>query len=203
MFLSFLLGPVVLIDANLTVYRLGVGRVYDQASNLPEEGSVGLVLGTVPVMRSGRANLYYKYRMEAAAELYHLGKVKHLIVSGGNPTQKYDEATAMAKSLVELGVPASAITKDYAGYRTLDSIVRCKKVFGQEKVVIISQEYHNVRAIFLARCNGLSAVGYNARQVGDWPTPPREYLARVRAVWDIITFTKPKYLGDLVPLNEG
>lgn len=174
-------------------------RTYTDVSAIPAN-DVGLVLGTSRRAYYG-TNLYFKYRMEAAAELFLSGKVKHLIVSGDNHIKGYDEATDMRDYLVELGVPATAITCDYAGFRTLDSIVRCKKVFGQQKVTIISQAFHNERALFLADEYEMDAIAFNAKQVGKYKYPFREYLARAKAIIDVrVLHTSPRFLGTPVLL---
>lgn len=163
---------------------------------------VALALGTSRRVRDGRPNLYFRTRMEAAARLYQAGKIRHIIVSGSNPSTSYDEATDMLKALVDLGVPREAVTRDYAGFRTLDSVVRCKEVFGQDSVIIVSQAAHNRRAIFLARRYGLDAVGYNAedyRRFGISRQRIREAFARCKAVLDLYVLgTEPKFLGDPV-----
>lgn len=163
------------------------------------------MLGTSP-MSKGKVNLYYQYRMEAAAALWKAGKVKYIIVSGDNSTVQYDEATFMLNTLKDLGVPDSVITLDYAGFRTLDSVVRAYWVFGQKNIVIVSQEFHNERAIYLAEQFGINAVGLSAKDVPGsygWATAFREYLARVNAVLDVNLFgTTPKFPGPPEPLGQ-
>lgn len=128
---------------------------------------VGLVLGTGPftVRRSTGAvvpNIPFVYRLEAAAALWRAGKVKYLLVSG-NRTGSYDEPTLMRAGLIERGVPAEAIYRDYAGYRTNDSMLRAQSVFGLKRLVVVSQSWHVVRAIYLARSRGLEAWGFEAK----------------------------------------
>ncbi len=183
--------------ANRWVKNNAQGLLYSNAADVPA-CSVGLVLGSSKTIK-GRTNLYFKYRIEAAASLYHNGKVKHLIVSGDNHKAGYDEATDMRDALVAAGVPDSCITMDFAGFRTLDSVVRCKYVFGQNAVVIISQQFHNERALFIAQRYGITAIGFNAQDVPasySWRTTLREYVARLGAVADLYVFhTAPKFLG--------
>lgn len=178
--------------------------VYSKISLLPNN-DVGLVLGASMKTKRGSTNLYFKYRMEAAAKLYHAGKIKHILVSGDNHTESYDETSDMQNYLVNLGVPVSKITLDYAGFRTLDSVVRCKEVFGQSKITIISQEFHNQRAVFIAQQKGIDAAGYNAKAVPHRygkKTYLREYLAKTKAVIDIYILRKgPKFLGKPVEIK--
>lgn len=178
--------------------------MYNNISDVPAR-STALVFGTSPVAH-GHDNLFYKYRMEAVVTLWKSGKIKHVIVSGDNSTQYYDEASAMKKALMEGGVPDSVITLDYAGFRTLDSVVRCKLVFGQSDIIVVSQEFQNERAIFIADHFGINAVGFNAKDVPQRysiKTSIREYFARVKAVLDIyILKTQPKFPGPPEPITD-
>ncbi len=192
---SLIAGSVLL--ANIWVIQSTYLQVYEQPDGVPVN-KVGLLLGTSPSLANGRSNLYFKSRMQAAAELYHAGKVAHLILSGDNGTKKYNEPEAMQQALIQLGVPKDKLTLDYAGFRTLDSVIRCEKIFGQDRFTIISQKWHNHRALFIANSRGLDAVAYNAPKVvnASRKATNREYLARVKAVLDIYILGKePKFLG--------
>lgn len=170
------------------------------ADTVPKR-KAALVLGCAPTVR-GRPNLFFTRRIEAAARLHQKGRVGALIVSGDNSTKEYDEATAMKEALVKAGVPAAAIHLDHAGFRTLDSVVRAREVFGQEAFVVVSQRFHNERAVFLARRLGMEAVAFDAGEVrgpGGTMTRLREWLARVQAVLDVTVLgTRPKFLGPKV-----
>lgn len=164
---------------------------------------VALVLGSSPMLTKDQPNPYFRARIMAAVRLFESGNIQHILVSGDNRAQNYNEPMAMKRALVALGIPESAITLDYAGLRTLDSVVRCRKIFGQEKVVIITQPLHNARAIFLARAYGLDAIGLDAAQpIGKYQTwfVVRESMARVRAVWDVLVQTQPRHLGKEEPI---
>ncbi len=160
---------------------------------------MGLLLGARP------GNRYFTRRIDSAAELYHAGKVKWLLVSGDNGRKNYDEASGMQQALIAKGVPAKVIFCDYAGFSTLDSVVRAKKVFGENHITIISQEFHNQRAIWLAKQYGIDAIGFNAPDLNmkhGLYTQLREKLARVSAVIDAkILHRQPKYLGPLVMIG--
>lgn len=204
-FLGFLLLVVLVFGMNFLVQQSAKSKLYqgNQIEEIPEN-RVGLVLGTIKVLPNGRLNLYYQYRIQAAKELYEAGKVEYLLVSGDNGTNYYDEATAMREDLIALGVPENRIYCDYAGFRTLDSVVRSKKVFGQSKITIISQQFHNERAIFLAKWFDIEAVAYNARDVNfayGFKIQIRELLARTKLLLDIIIGTQPKFLGE--PIQIG
>ncbi len=184
--------------ANYAATRAGKGILYDDVANIPER-SAGLVFGCSEKLGE-RDNLYFKYRIEAAAKLYHAGKVDFLIVSGDNREKYYNEPVAMRKALVKAGVPYDKIVCDYAGLRTLDSVVRAKKTFGLQKVTFVSQKFQNERAAYIAKAHGMDVLGFNAQDVEGYAarrTEDREVLARVKMWIDInITNKQPKHLGE-------
>ncbi|MCI5212327.1 MAG: hypothetical protein D3910_26890, partial [Candidatus Electrothrix sp. ATG2] len=143
--------------------------------------------------------LYYTYRIEAAARLYAKGGCKKIIVSGDNETRQYNEPRNMKNDLIKAGVPKADIICDYAGFRTLDSIIRFKKVFGRQRGVVISQQFHNERAIYIGRAYGIELYGYNAQDVGGHSglkTRLREVFSRVMCVLDVeLLHTGPRFLG--------
>ena len=171
-----------------------------------EEAPVALVLGCSPMLGM-RRNLFFDYRIEAAAQLFKAGKVKALIVSGDNGSKDYDEPTMMKAALMAKGLPESVIYCDYAGFRTLDSVVRASSIFMQPRFIVVSQRFHNERAVFLARRHGLEATGFDARDVSRCTAPKtwlREYLARVQAVLDVTLFqTSPKFAGPPIKISQA
>lgn len=172
-------------------------RLYYDAKEIPKN-RVGVVLGVGKFTSEGYVNLFYKYRLEAAVELFQVGKIDLVLVSGDNSRCDYDEPTTFKNDLMALGIPEDRIVLDYAGFRTLDSAVRAKKVFGLDNFTFISQRFHNERALFLADAHGINAIGYNAKDVtGKFGRKAklREYLARPVAVLDVVFNTQPKYLG--------
>lgn len=180
------------------VERSAEGRCFDSVEGV-SSAPVAVVLGTAERLPDGRANLFFLPRMEAAAALFKAGKVKALIVSGDNGTQGYDEPTDMKRVLMQMGVPAEKVVCDYAGFRTLDSVVRAKEVFGQQRMIFVSQRFHNARAIYLAQAFGIEAYGMDAKDVPvalSVKTFLREKLACVKAVLDVnVLGTQPKFLG--------
>jgi len=177
--------------------------VFSNPANI-EKNKVGLVLGTAKYLKSGRLNLYFKYRIDATTKLYKAGKIDFVLVSGDNGNTEYDEPTDFKEALIEKGIPAEKIYLDYAGFRTLDSVVRAKEIFGQEKITIISQQFHNERAIYLAKKKGIEAVGFNAKDVSGrygLRVRLREYLARTKVFIDILLRVKPKFLGDKIEIK--
>lgn len=194
---------IVTFSMNQWVLQAGKKMSYDQLGDI-EARDVALVLGTSKSVNGRIENPFFTHRMKAAAWLYHAGKVKHILVSGDNSSMKYNEPRDMKAKLIELGVPANAITMDFAGFRTLDSVVRCKEIFQQQKIIIVSQGFHNSRALFIARYHGIDAVAYNAK-FPEYATSKvlwREFFARSKAVLDLyILGTKPKFLGDKVDIQ--
>jgi len=196
------LGCLLLIwYANRAAVGAAKGRLYDSAADLPQEigqDRVALVLGCSPKI-GNRDNLYYVSRIEAALALWATKSVRGFIVSGDNSRADYNEPERMKESLMAGGVPEDKIVCDYAGLRTLDSVMRLKDVFGEDKVVIVSQRFHNERAIYLASHFGIDAVGVNAKAVEGYiarNNEKREYLARVKMLVDVMIGKKPKFLGD-------
>jgi SanA protein len=200
------LCPLVIAGASAWVKFSAVGRTYDDPEAMPHR-RVGLVLGCPKILAHGRRNFFFRYRIEAAATLFQAGKVDYLLVSGDNLSAGCTEAADMQEALIGAGVPAGKIYCDFAGLRTLDSVVRAREIFGQTELAIISQKFHNERAIFLAKRHGLDAIGFNARTLGglhDFTSLCREQFARVRAVLDAYLLdTQPKLLGDKVRIGNG
>ena len=181
------------------------GRCFAAPDRTPAN-RVGLVLGTSPRMPDGRRNLFYERRLDTAAALYRAGRVEFLLVSGDNSRRGYDEPTAMRDDLVARGVPPERIYRDCAGFRTLDSVVRARRVFGLDRATLVSQRFHNERAVWLARRAGLDAVACDApdvRGVFGLKVRAREALARVQAVLDVAVWHRqPKFLGPPVIIGR-
>ena len=200
----FLLTSVFLCDR--LVEQVARGRVFSSVNDCPK-APVALVLGCSPRVSDGRPNLYFTARMDTAAALYLAGKCRILLVSGDNGRIGYDEPTAMQDALIARGIPKEAIALDFAGFDTLDSVVRAKAIFGVKDLIVVSQSFHNERAICIARHHGIEAKGCNAPDVGGGAglrTRLREKLARVKTVLDLhLLNSRPKYLGAPVELAFG
>lgn len=195
---------LLVVLCNVWIIATTAGRVYRDINQVPEN-DICLVLGTAKYVRKGEINQHFQNRIVAAARLYHAGKVRHLIVSGDNAERWHDEPSAMKTSLEALGVPAKAITRDYAGLRTLDSVVRAKRVFGQEKFTIVSDEFHTYRALFISDHHGIKAIAFSSENVpvkDAFRSQVREIIARVRAVLDIYLWnTRPQVEGPPVEIR--
>ena len=177
--------------------------MYDNITETPSK-KVGLLLGTAKYVKGGWINLYYTHRITAAVELYKAGKIEYILISGDNGRESYDEPTLMKEDLMAAGIPESAIYLDYAGFRTLDSVVRCKRIFGELDILVISQQFHNERAVYIARAKGMQAIGYNARDVNakyGFKTRIREYLARTKMFLDLWFGKEPKFLGEEIQIG--
>ena len=186
-FASGFAGLLAILACNWWVVYSTSGQIYFDIHELPAN-DVGLVLGTSKFVRSGKENLFFRYRMEATALLWKKGKIKYIILSGNNDSEYYNEPVDMKRALLRLGIPEEVMTLDYAGFRTFDSILRCKEVFNQEKITIISQSFHNARALYIGNHEGIEAIAFAAQDVPDGyslRTLIREYLARPLAVLDV------------------
>lgn len=197
---TIIIVPLILY-CNWRIDQVGDEFIYHDLVGCPNF-KVGLLLGTSKYLANGKYNQYFSNRIDAAVKLYRTGKIKYIIVSGDNRKLNYNEPMIMKKELVKQGIPAEVIFVDYAGFRTLDSVIRAKEIFGQGTFIVISQEFHNKRAIFIARRNGIDAFGYNADDVQMYKgafTRMRELFARVKVFLDIYVFhAHPKYLGEKV-----
>jgi len=199
-----LLFILTIVCCNYWIISSTKQQIFNEVTKI-ESRTVGLVLGTSKHNRFGKPNLFFNYRIEAAVALFKAGKIKHIIVSGDNSKEEYDESTDMHDALVEGGIPDSCITMDFAGFRTLDSVVRCLKIFGQKDVIIISQEFHNERALFIANYYGMNALAFSTKDVPasySMRTTVREYFAKCKAVLDLyVTHKEPHFLGEEVKIR--
>ncbi|MEX0812488.1 MAG: ElyC/SanA/YdcF family protein [Chitinophagales bacterium] len=175
-------------------------QLFSSVEQIPKN-EVGLLLGTSKYASGGKVNLFYQYRIDAAVELFLSGKIDFILVSGDNATKEYDEPTTIKRDLIARGIPKERIILDYAGFRTLDSVVRSREIFGQNQITIISQKFHNERAVFIANKKELKAIGYNAKSVNikyGFKTLIREKLARVKMVSDLLLGKEPKFYGEKI-----
>lgn len=200
----FLLAVMAVAISYWSVELKSRPKRYSNVTEIPYN-RVALVLGTNPFTKSGRTNYYFKYRIDACVELYKAGKVSKFLLSGDNSTKEYDEPQSMKNALMKHGVLSSDIVLDYAGFRTLDSVVRCKEIFGQESVTIVSQGFHNARAVCLASWYGIDAIGFDAKDIKHSRTylffgVGREALARVKMFMDMVVGKKPKFLGEKIKI---
>lgn len=195
------LAVVFTLYANVAVETAVSGRIYSSVDDVPHN-RVALLLGTSPLNRSGRPNSYFVNRIATAASLYKAGKIDVIIASGDNHTRYYNEPKAMYDSLVAHGVPGERIILDFAGFRTLDSVVRAKEVFGCDSLTVVSQADHSARALYLAGANGIEAVAVTAPLRAGRAVrirlALREWLARDKMMLDIWFGKQPHFLGEKI-----
>ena len=191
-----LLGFLTVLYTNISVYIFAKDKTFSAVENIPKN-KVGLILGTSQYLKSGGLNPFFQYRIEAAVKLFNHQKIDFILVSGDNKHHSYNEPEAFKKVLIEKGIPKEKIVLDYAGFRTLDSVIRAQKVFGQNSFTVISQNFHNQRAIYIARKNDIEVIGFDAKDpTGKTNVYWREYFAKTKAYFDILWEKQPKFLGD-------
>jgi SanA protein len=194
-FTVLLLG--LLLYSHIIIEKTVENKIYNNLNDIPKN-KVGLVLGTVKYLPDGRQNFYFFSRVNAAVSLFKNNKIDYILISGDNSRKDYDEPTDFKNELIKRGIPKNKIYLDFAGFRTLDSILRAKEVFGLTTFTIISQEFHNKRAIYLATKHGIDAIGFNATDLTgrySYKTKLREVFAKAKAVLDIIINVQPKFFG--------
>jgi SanA protein len=195
-----MMGSIVVADY-LIVSKTST-RLFENIESIPKQ-KVGVVLGTRKMLPNGYQNHYFKYRIEATVALFKAGKIEYIIVSGDNSTKEYNEPEDMKNDLIAKGIPESKIFMDFAGFRTLDSIIRTKEIFGQNSFTVISQKFHNERAVYLAHLENMEITAFNAKDVNinyGIKTQIREKLARVKVFIDYFTGKEPKFLGKTIDI---
>ena len=193
----------LMIICNQIVVNNTQGKVFSDIDSI-KYNKVGLLLGTTPQARIGRIkNYFFIYRIDAAEELYKAGKIEKILISGDdNSLDGVNEPECMRDSLVARGIPANAIILDGKGYRTISSVINANKVYGLKSFTIISQKFHNERAIYQAEHLGLDVENIQAYNAKDpksrraYLTTIREYFARVKMFWDLLIDKRTKELGD-------
>ena len=194
---SFILGIIaaclaLMLICNQIVVKNAEGKVFSDIDSIRYD-KVGLLLGTTPQSRIGRiTNQFFTYRLDAAEQLYKTGKIEKILISGDeNSLDGINEPECMRDSLVARGIPVSAIILDGKGYRTINSIINANKVYGLKSFTIISQKFHNERAIYQAEHLEMDVENIQAYNAKDsktrraYLTTIREYFARVKMFIDL------------------
>ncbi len=200
-----ILGLLLLFIIDRTISWSAQDDIYTKVSEVPHK-KAALLLGTAKYVAKGKKNYFYVYRIRAAVALWKAGKVKAIVVSGDNATKRYNETARMHQDLVKAGIPKKYISSDYAGFRTLDSVVRAEAVFDVEDYIIVSQKFHLERALFIAKAKGQKVIGFAAKDIAGTKAANkmmfREFLARGKAFLDIyILGTEPKFYGKKEKVN--
>jgi SanA protein len=201
-----LLGLLVLtiLAVNHKIISNAEGKLFKDVKNCPYV-DVALVPGTSKTLPSGRENLFFTHRIEATAMLYHAGKIRHIIVSGDNSSKDYNEPLMMQEALIAKGIPADKIYLDYAGFDTWDSVERALRIFGQKKILIVSQRFQNERAIYIGESLGMSVLGFNAKDVqkyGGFLTLLREKFARLKVCWNAWSGRAGNFGGEKIVIDK-
>ncbi|UJF19968.1 YdcF family protein [Vibrio sp. SS-MA-C1-2] len=180
-------------------------KIYTDINTLPSR-PVALILGTSKYVKGGNINAYYYYRVKTATDLYKEKKVNYLLLSGDNAHRSYNEPWTMKRDLLKAGIPEQAIYLDYAGFRTLDSIVRAKLVFQSNNFIIVTQRFHCERALFIAKHRDIDAICLavpGPQGSSGLKVRIREVFARIKAILDIyILNQQPKFLGPSEPIGQ-
>lgn len=197
---SFLFGLFLVFWSNFSVYYESKEFISTDLTKLPAV-KTGLLLGTSRNLRRGKKNAYFFHRIDACVQLFEAGKIKNVLISGDNGRKEYNEPEDMKRELISRGIPEENIFLDYAGFDTYDSVLRAWKIFGQKSFIVISQHFHNQRAVYIARRFGLNAYGYNAtdvRKMYGIKTKFREYFACVKAYFEVKFNVEPTFLGEQI-----
>ncbi|MCE2743534.1 MAG: YdcF family protein [Fluviicola sp.] len=201
---GFLFILMILIWSKLAVYFTSKDYLFSKVEDVPSR-KVGLLLGTSRYLKSGSENAYFFNRIETTVALYNSGKIKCVLVSGDNGTKEYNEPEDMKTELIKRGIPENKIYLDFAGFDTYDSMIRAQKVFGLNGFTVISQRFHNKRAVYIARKNGIDAIACNAKDVDAYfglKTNIREFFACVKAFFEVKLAADPTFLGERIKILE-
>jgi SanA protein len=199
---GLLTGVVLAVAVNIIVVVSSSAFISDDLDKMPS-AEVGLILGA-RVLSDGRLSHMMQDRADAAVELYESGKVKKLIMSGDHGTKTYDEVNTVKKYLLEKGVRAEDLFLDHAGFDTYDSLYRARDIFGAHSVIVVTQKFHEPRAVFIGRSLGMDVHGYIADKreyQGILWNEFREIFSRTKAGVDVVVGAKPKFLGEKIPLD--
>ena len=201
--LLIIVSAAAMITCNHIAENVAEGKLYSDVDSIPYRRT-GLLLGTSRYTHGSHINPFYKYRIQAAAQLLKSGKITYIIVSGDNSRKDYDEPSEMRADLIAEGVDSTRIYMDDAGFRTFDSMIRAREIFSQDSITIISQPFHNERALYIAKREGIEAIAFNARNVSHRAglfTSVREHFARVKVFVDYAMGKKPKFLGEKIKVG--
>ncbi|WP_439236011.1 SanA/YdcF family protein [Lonepinella koalarum] len=174
--------------------------IYQKVEQTPYR-PYAVVLGTAKYVTKNTPNQFYNYRLESTKALFDAEKIDYILLSGDNRTLQYNEPRTMRRDLIAMGIAPQYLFPDYAGFRTLDSIIRAKEIFHAEPMIIISQAFHCERALFIAQYHNINAICFAADNPDIYTiTRFREIFARFLMVWELITEKKPHFLGKPEPL---
>ncbi len=199
----FCLGVLAIAIPNLIVYHSAAPRILETGEIKNNDFDCILVLGA-GLKKDDTPSDMLSDRLEVGVALYEMGKSDRLLMSGDHEHHGYNEVEAMKKYAMEQGIASEVIFSDHAGLCTYDSIYRAKEIFGAEKILIVTQEYHLYRALYIAEALGLEAYGVSAdlrSYRGQIGREVRELAARTKDFLLCIVKSEPKYLGASIDLS--
>jgi len=198
------LSFATILWCNYAVDSNARGNLFNDANQIPYN-KVAVVLGTSKLLLNGVINPFFKYRCDAAVKLFKSGKISFILISGDHSVMSYNEPQDMKDELVSQGVPSEKIFLDYAGFRTFDSMIRAREIFGQSQFTVVSQPFHNERALYICHHEGINAVGFNAKDVSstlNFEVNVREKIARVKMFIDLFVIpAHPHFLGEKIEIK--
>jgi SanA protein len=195
----FILG---IISINLLIVFKSKEFIFNKVDEVPK-CYTAIVLGAL-VSKSGDLSDILQDRLDMAIELYKKDKIKRFLLSGDHGRKNYDEVNSMKNYLIQKGIKTEDIFLDHAGFDTYNTMTRAREIFEVTDVVIVSQEFHLSRAIYIARKKGLTAYGIVADRrnyISIARLQFREYLANVKAFFEVLINKQPKFLGNKIPIN--
>ena len=198
------IGVAVVLGLNAYVKSVGGADIItpEEAVNLEDVDCI-IVLGCL-VKNNGTPSDMLADRLERGIDLYNQGAAPKIIMSGDHGREDYDEVNTMKKVAVDAGIPSSDVFMDHAGFSTYESIYRAKEIFEADKIIIVTQDYHLYRALYIAEKLGIEAYGVNADYRTYWGQTnrdAREILARCKDFCNMIFKPEPTYLGEKIPVS--
>lgn len=186
---------------NAVIFGYSRTAIYDDISSIPK-AQTAIVFGAKAT--GGKMSPMFEDRVIIALDLYESKKVEKILVSGDHGSKDYDEVNVAKDYLASKGADADDIFTDFAGFDTYDTLYRAKEIFGVESAILVTQKYHLYRAIYISKSLGLKATGY-ASDLHNYPGSEifetREIFARIKAYFDVMLKSKPRFLGDKIPIT--
>ncbi len=202
LFIIFIIFNLIGVAINFHIDYLAKENIHNSATGMPS-AYTALILGA-GVYKSGKPSAILKDRLLKAIELYKNKKVKRLLVSGDHGKKYYDEVNNMKKFLLEKGIPKKDMFLDHAGFNTYNSIMRAKDIFQVKNLIIVTQEFHLPRALYIAGKIGLKPKGLKA-DIQNYPKlnyfKMREFLAKIKSFFEVLLNINPRFQGPEIPIT--
>lgn len=206
-FRKYIIVIILFVIVSFTFINIYVNKqskefIYSKVDEVPE-CYTAIVLGAL-VSETGNPSSFLKDRLDVAVELYRQHKIKRFLLSGDHGRKTYDEVNSMKNYLISEGINTEDIFLDHAGFDTYSTMVRAKEVFEVDNAIIVTQEFHLPRAVYIARSKGINAFGIIADRQEYYSLirlKMRESLAKVKAFAEVKINKKPKFLGNKIPIS--